>query len=249
MEALLELAIGGMTMKKRALGGLVLVALMGTSACGTMELSQKQTSEVAEYAAGLIVKYNKGYEPRLVYPEATATPLVTSTPVAATQKPSSGSQTSPSQGGQKADGEDAPTTSSSLGEILGVKEFTASVARVELTQEYTDKKLDYYSVYAGNKKQLLVITMKLKNVSGKEKKLFFSETGVDYRIKLSDGTSCSAELTMLDNDLQFLNTKVKAGKTKNAVLVFQIPDKVKTVDGTITASLADQNTSFEISSK
>ena len=49
--------------------------------------------------------------------------------------------------------------------------------------------------------------------------------GVSYKLKLADGTTNNAQLTVVSNDLNYLNTSIKAKKKKTAVLIFEVSEK------------------------
>lgn len=238
-------------MKKQTWGILLTAAALGVSGCGGVHLTDKQTSEAAEYMAGLILKYDKNYTDTLVYPdeteepEGTVNPAVSSDPEQNNDKNIEGSQ-QPSQTGGKAEQQGGGDTTASVSEgdfadVLGVSDIKVSFKDTYVTKEYKENANSSYAVYPSSGKKLAIVRLTIKNISAKDKKIFLTERGVEYQLKLSDGTSCSAEITAISNDLNFLNTKIKAGKRKTVLLVFSVPDSVKKVDGVLTAS-AEKNT-------
>jgi len=236
-------------MKRQTWGILLTTAVLGLSGCGGVQLTDKQTSEAAEYMAGLMLKYDKNYTDALVYPDETEEPEDTANPVSSSnpeQDSSIEESQKPSQSGDKSEQQDGSDTTSAVSEgsfadVLGVSDIKVSFKNVNLTKEYKEKANSSYVVYPSSGSKLAIVQLTIKNTSAKDKKIFLTERGVDYQLKLSDGTSCSAEITAISNDLNFLNTKIKAGKRKTVLLVFSVPDSVKKVDGVLTAS-AEKNT-------
>ncbi|MBQ5561052.1 MAG: hypothetical protein IIT46_14945 [Lachnospiraceae bacterium] len=215
-------------MKKRAIGLVVAATVLGTAGCG-VELNDKQTGEVAEYAAGLIVKYDKDYNESLIYPEVTPSPIPTLVPkrtYVPTATPSSVRATD-GTGKTPSGSNDAPTdgVEYTLDQVLGVKNVSISCKGVKLMDEYAEKGNDYFRVYPSKGKKLAVVSLQIKNTSDTVRRVYLAEMGVSYKLKLADGTTNNAQLTVVSNDLNYLNTSIKAKKKKTAVLIFEVSEK------------------------
>lgn len=220
--------LGGITLKKRAIGLVVAATVLGTAGCG-VELNDKQTGEVAEYAAGLIVKYDKDYNESLIYPEVTPSPIPTLVPkrtYTPTATPSSVRATD-STGKTPSGSNDTPTegVECTLEQVLGVKQVTVSCKGAKLVDEYAEKGNDYYRVYPSKGRKLAVVSLQIKNTSDTVRRVYLAELGISYKLKLTDGIICNAQLTVVSNDLNYLNTSIKAKKKKTAVLIFEVPEK------------------------
>lgn len=239
-------------MKKQSLGILCAVAMMGLTGCGGPDLNDKQTSEAAEYMAGLILKYDLGYTDTLIYPESTEEPGGTkdSTATAApSQSAAPGTQEGKGTSGQGADGKESGDTeiiSGDFAKVLGVKDVKVSFRGSSIVKEYSAKNQSSYVVYAPKGQRLAVVNLNLKNTAKKDKKIYLTELGAEYRLQLEDGTSATAEITAISNDLNFLNTKIKAGKGSSAVLLFTVPDTTKSLAGELTVSAAGQTATIKI---
>lgn len=238
-------------MRRQTWGILLTAAALGLSGCGGVQLTDKQTSEAAEYMAGLMLKYDKNYTDTLVYPdeteepEDTAKPAVSSNPeqnndesIGGSQKPSQTGGKTEQQGGRE---DTVAVSEGAFADVLGVSDIKVSFKDAYVTKEYKENANSSYAVYPSSGEKLAIVRITIKNTSTKDKKIFLTERGVEYQLKLSDGTSCFSEITAISNDLNFLNTKIKAGKKKTVLLVFSVPDSVKKVDGVLTAS-AEKNT-------
>lgn len=233
-------------MKKQSLGILLAAAMMGLTGCGGPDLNEKQTSEAAEYMAGLILKYDLGYTDNLVYPESTEEPEGTENP-SVTEAPGTQEGEGPSgQGKDDKEPGDTETVSGDFAKVLGLKDIKVSFRTSSVVKEYSSKNESAYEVYAPKGKKLVVVTLNLKNTSKKDKKIYLTEMGAEYRLQLEDGTSATAEITAVSNDLNFLNTKIKAGKRSSAVLLFTVPDTTKSVAGELTVSVGEQSATMQI---
>lgn len=231
-------------MKRKTWGILLTTVALGLSGCGSTQLTDKQTSEAAEYMAGLMLKYDKNYTDTLVYPEETLAPEVTKKPVSEASKDDlegteGGQQTNKT--GQNGSKDTGTVSEGSFVKVLGISGMKVSFKEAYLTKEYKEKEGSSYVVYPKTGEKLAVVRLNIKNTSKKEKKIFLTERGVQYKLELSDGTSYTSEITAITNDLNFLNTKVKKGKKTTVVLLFSVPSSVKKVEGTLSAS-AEQNT-------
>lgn len=232
-------------MKKQSWGILLAAAMMGLSGCGGPDLTDKQTSEAAEYMAGLILKYDLGYTDTLIYPESTEESSATEDP-SATGAPveSAAPGTQEGEGGKEND--DTGKTSGDFAKVLGLKDVKVSFRASSIVKEYSSKNESSYVVYAPKGKRLAVVTLNLKNTAKKDKKIYLTEMGAEYRLQLEDGTSATAEITAISNDLNFLNTKIKAGKRSSAVLLFTVPDTTKSLAGELTVSAGGQTATMKI---
>lgn len=100
----------------------------------------------------------------------------------------------------------------------------------KLLDEYSNGVEHSYTVKANNNKKLLVIYFDIKNLSNKAKKLDLVEEGYEYTFK--SGTQVIKPLiTLLSEDIQYMNTKVKANTTDKAVLVFSVDPTVDLTKG------------------
>lgn len=242
---------GGFDVKRRTWGILLTTAVLGLSGCGGAQLTEKQTSEAAEYMAGLILKYDKNYVDTIVYPEETVEPEVTVEPVSSSvpekdvDKNTENMQGDAQNAGDTEGGSIA-VSEGSFADVLGVSDIKVSFKEAYLTKEYKEKENSSYVVYPSSGEKLAIVRLSIKNTSTKAKKIFLTERGVEYKLKLSDGTSCSAEITAISNDLNFFNAKIKAGKKKTVVLVFSVPSSVKKVEGALSASAEESTATIAI---
>lgn len=220
------------------LGLCSLVAIVGLTGCGGIKLNEKQTAEAAEYASGLYFKYDKNYTDVLIYPEETADEENPTVAPECTPEVGEG-QSESAQDGQIA------STEATLAQACQAKGFSISCRSIKTTQEFKDSTSQGLAVCAEKGKTIAVVTFDVTNDANKQKRLYQLEKGIKYDLELEDGTQYTSELSLMTNDMNFLNMKFKAGETKKCVVFFQIPkDKsiknalLKVTGATHVASIA-----------
>lgn len=204
---------GGLIVRRQIVCLCSLVAIVGMTGCGGIKLNENQTSEAAEYASGLYFKYDKNYTDVLIYPEETASEE--STTVAPESTPEVGE-------GQSEEGQ-ADSAEYTIAQACGAKGFSISCRNIKITQEYKDSTNEGLAVYSDKGKSIAVVTFDVTNDTNKQKRLYQLEKGIKYDLELEDGTQYTSELSLMTNDMNFLNMKFKAGETKKCVVFFQIP--------------------------
>lgn len=230
-------------MKKRIviLGMSMMLCLL----CGCLEstpLTDAEMDVVAEYAAGLLLKYDKKYETPLYYSTSleemekllTPTPTPTPTP-AATPTPAGGSNALSGNGSGADVSKPTPTppmysdeeTGKQLTEIIAVENISITCENFELMDSVVSN--DYFTLAAKEDRQYAVVSFKLHNSTDKELVFDASEKKLEYTIDINTGTVSRVSLSMLENDLQYMPITVPAKGTADAVLVFEIAkDKINT---------------------
>ena len=231
-------------MKKRIL--LVGLSLMLCMLAGCLEatpLTDAEMDVAAEYAASLLLKYDKHYDTPLYYaeerevrltPTPTPTPkpqkpTVTPTPVAENNTPSgtgSGEEA-------KATATPIPTatpaplfnqaeTTKQLTDLLAVEDITVSCDGCKLMGSVVSN--NYFSLQAKEGRQYAVVSFTLTNNSGNDIVFDASDRGLEYSIDVNTKDKSRVSLSLLENDLQYMEIPVPANGTAEAVLVFEIAD-------------------------
>lgn len=233
-------------MKKRIL--LAVLSLMLCLLAGCLEatpLNEEEMDVVAEYAASLLLKYDRHYDTPLYYaedrevrlsPTPTPTPkpknpTATPTPVADNKNPSgSGPQEEVSA---TATPTPAPLynqeeTTNQLTGLMAVEDITVSCTGCELMDSVVSN--DYFSLQAKEGSQYAVVSFLLQNNSDRDVVFDASGRGLEYSMDVNIDTTFRASLSLLENDLQYMEIQVPASGSAEAVLVFEISDtEIKTL--------------------
>ncbi len=229
-------------MKKRLLiaGFSVMLCLLG----GCLEatpLNDEEMDAAAEYAASLLLKYDKNYDTPLYYAEEREirlTPTPTPEPtVKATPTPTPGVNEDSSSGNTSGP-EFAPTvtpiptptpllfneaeTSRQLTDIIAVENI--SVTCEGWVPMKSVQSTEYFSLVAKEGRQYVVVNFLLHNNTEEEIIFDASENGLEYSIDINTNDISRVSLSMLKNDMQYMEISVPAKGTAEAVLVFEIAD-------------------------
>ncbi|MCH5268823.1 MAG: DUF4352 domain-containing protein [Lachnospiraceae bacterium] len=210
-------------MKRKMIITTMVTALVLTG-CGSSvpELSKIDNSKASEYLAGELMKYDDSYQYGLEYDHSvlhpTPVPTIAPTPVPsdASKSDKGADSSSSSQDGNS----EAPALQEvSLADIFGVSGVDVKLVSSSLKDSMGE---DFTYLAASKGKKFLIVYFKVKNSTGKDKKVDLASIKPEYRL-LQDGASVgSLQQTITEGELQYFNTKIKAGKSKQAVLVFEV---------------------------
>lgn len=239
---------------KKAIVLIVLLAgfcLMG----GCLEetpLTDGELDVVAEYAAGLLLKYDANYE-TFYLPMEQESPTVTpdATPTAEITNPGTAVPTSGAQPSEIPNATPTPIQSATTPTLVPATPTPTLVPEnSEFTNEQLSRVIDvdnlmvrydsyniyksynsntYYSLEAKDGRQYLIVAFQLENTSQADQKLCLSDEKFLYSLYLNVNTMIRPTFTMEVNDIHFLGTKdspfiLKAGEVFDSILVFDIPD-------------------------
>lgn len=218
--------------------GVVLFFLTG---CGSSTaFTEEQTTQMAEYMAKKILDYDKHYEEKLLSPEPSEEAVEMEEAVEETvpsEKPAEEVKTKEDEVQAK---EKAAKNQSSLSEVLGCDGIKLQYKRYEVCQTYPKNGMDsYFIVEAGPLHKLMVVEFSLKNTKDKQVKLDTMSKQISYSLEV-DSSSVKPSMTLLSNDLQYLEETFSAGRTMNAVLVFEIPSNTKCKNMKLVAESGDK---------
>ena len=231
-------------MKGKKLVATVLAATMLTG-CGGAELTDEQSAMVAQYAAGLLLKYDKNYSDRLLNDEEIAAAeeaeriaaqkaaelekIREEMQNAASAENTKNNESSESNGtGTKGQSQEAEEAKVSMNEILQISGFDIQYKGYELLDTYPpaneDEKTDdvYFSLSASPERKLLTLRFNITNTSTETSKISLVDKEMLCKLVMPDGSKKNAMMTMLLNDLAFYEEEVKAGESKEAVVIFEI---------------------------
>lgn len=206
---------------------MALCMVLCLSGCESAAMTDSEIGVVSEYAAYVVLKHNSLYNSRLqeaVYEAETKPeiPTVGETTEAADGESGTGAENS---------SEKAETT---LAEALGLTGFEVEYKGYDLTDAYAD---EYFNFPAADGKTLLVLHFDITNGTETEREADVLKSQLKFRCTVNREKRVGSQLTMLVNDLYSFKEMLAAQETKEAVLIFQLPEKyeagVETLDLTI----------------
>lgn len=226
------------------------VSVLSLTGCADIKnLSEEQENEIAEYAAGVLLQNSDKYPYRLITKkekEVTETPTPmpatpTPTPTSAAAQASDAPQES--QPEQTAAAPEDSKKEVSLDDLYHLKGVSVLYTSYRLADKYGSSQ-----IRAEQGKKLLVAEFSLKNNSGAKKKVkLIDRRKITYQLNV-DGTTYSPQISLLENQLDYLETVIAKGKSQKAVLVFQV-DKNSTNASSIDLPIEEGNNKTSVKMK
>lgn len=247
---------GGDAMKKKiCLLAIMSVSIMLLSACSsTKTLEDENNAIIAQYIAGSVLKFDTNYQEGLVYAyqrpssgkDTVAEPVQTvnvSKEEDITKSDSASNKDvnkdNSNETSKETNKETNKETYSELSDIYGNKNLTVEYKKFITASNYTgDYSEQAFNVEAKSGNQLVILEFKIKNNSSKKQTVNLVRSGISYELKIGNNTYYPI-LSIVSNDIQYLKSTIAPGKSKNAVLIFEIPKKTKVNNTTLTVTNID----------
>jgi uncharacterized protein YceK len=228
-------------MRKRLFAAVLAASLLVTGCSSVPDLSDVHRNMEAEYMAGILLKYDKNNQDMLDYDrsilEPTATPVATKKPTAS----SAPASTDAADMGGSTNTQESVTQSVDADAILSKGGVSIKQQQYQLKASYDSS---YATITAHDGKKLFVVKFLVKNTSGDTKRVNMMKRQLTYSLEIDGVSAGSPLMTILENDLQYMDSKLGAKKSKEAVLVFEVDSsqkiqnaKLNITEGTKTAQL------------
>lgn len=227
--------------KKICLIAIMSVSIMLLSACSSTKTLEDESNEIiAQYIAGSVLKFDKYYSDGLVYPYQRSTDEnVTVESVQTVQTTSVSEKEDITKEDSSNTKEEAKGTYCELSEIYHSKNLTVDYKKVTTTSSYSgDYSEQAFNVEAKSGNQLVILEFNIKNNSKKKHSLNLIRSGISYELKVGKEKYYPI-LSIVSNDIQYFNSTIAPGKSKKAVLIFEIPKKSKLNNTTLTVTNID----------
>lgn len=229
-----------------------------------IDLTDEQSTLIAEYAAQLLLKYDLNYEDRIeegkreaekleeeasemmLTSEEGEQPVITET--LTSQENTEAVSDATDEGMTE---EHAVGTEEDIAKILGLSNVSITYKDYIMTEQYpvTDDGGDFMHLEASDGYQLLVVRFNVVNTTEDMAEVSLMDSSIDYRLVCNGSKAANPMLTILMNDLGTLETSVKPGENQDAVLVFQISDDMKDMLDTIELKIKYNDTDNVINVK
>ena len=235
------------TRVQMTIAAMMAAALM--SGCGEepYELTENEQKLIANYSAHIVTKYNTCQNEGL---SVVQTPVEengteeTEVPEESTQIPAT-EETETVQQEQTAEPEGTETsaetahTPATLDELFGGQNIVLTYAGAELTDSYMEG--SYYALYPDTGRQYLDLRIDVANTGTEPAEVDYLSVMPQFQVKLNGDITSPSEQTVLPADFAALDLTLQAGETEEAVLLFQIPADVETVEGVELLVTTDGN--------
>ncbi len=235
--------------KRRLLAGLIACGIFVTTGCGqVIDLTDEENHLIAEYAAELLLKYDRNYDTRynpdeledttetMTETDATteATTEVVSTTEAATTEqdaPADGQTTQAQPVTDEAVKEDIGATVDSdfdIAAFVGESRISVRYAYYMVVDSYPSYDQDgmYIEVQAPEGYKLLVLKFEVENKTNEEQAVDLYNKDVNYNIVVDNSRTTKQMLTILADDLYTYDKTIQASSREETVLLYTVSDSV-----------------------
>lgn len=201
----------------------VLTLTFSLSGCG-VTISEEENRIIAEYAADLLLKYDKNYQSSFIESEPDPTSEEEPSTEAASEK--SDPASTETEKNTEASTEAAVSEITDIAEVLGLEGVSISFNQCMFLDHYPSDEQDasYVSLEADAGYKLVVVEFNIINQTEQDMEIDLLRETVEYQLVMNDSKEAKPMLTILTNDLGTLKYTVPAGETQPAVLVFQMAE-------------------------
>lgn len=203
--------------------------------CGT-DLTNRETRVIAEYAADLLLKYDKNYQERLEEESSEDVLTETTEMVVVTTETASDTEAEPdadtTEGTEEAVSETeapAPIESiSDIAEVVGLEGISVQYNRCMFLDRYPSLDQDGMFIYleADPGYKLVVLKFDIVNHTQESQTVNLLDAGLDYQLVLNETKAAKPMLTILMDDLGTYQAVIPANEEQAAVLVFQMSESL-----------------------
>lgn len=207
-------------------------------------IEEAQNKIIAEYAAGVLMKYNAGTTSRVLegkkmlvekqkeeakkIQEEKRQELFEKYETESTKKQES-SEKDDTSSDKTADMGVAMSQVEYISDLSGAVDnssFSITYSGYEISDSYKgNDEIISFAIDAKNGKSLIISKFLVTNIGGQEEELNLLAIAPEFKVKISDKI-VKAEQTMLLNDLSMYKESFAVGETKEAVIVFEIPQEM-----------------------
>ena len=235
--------------KRRLLAGLIACSIFVTTGCGqVIDLTDEENHLIAEYAAELLLKYDRNYDTRynpdeledttetMTETDATTeatTEVVTTTEAATTEQdaPADGQTTQAQPVTDEAVKEDIGATVDSdfdIAAFVGESRISVRYAYYMVVDSYPSYDQDgmYIEVQAPEGYKLLVLKFEVENKTNEDQAVDLYNKDVNYNIVVDNSRTTKQMLTILADDLYTYDKTIQASSREEAVLLYTVSDSV-----------------------
>lgn len=203
------------------------------SGCGLfpeVDVTEDESRLIAEYAAGLLLKYESGHEIGLEkieeepIEEAPVEEAMNETVEETAPEPAAEENTPKSQEALEAA---VPVGSAvPMAEAMGLSGFEVTFKNYEVCEIYPEEESEdmFFSMQASPGKDLLIVHFDVTNLSETDKLCNMVDSDVLFRLVVNDSERINEQTTILLNDLKQYQDTIAGFGMVDTVLVFEIEE-------------------------
>lgn len=216
--------------------------LTGCNKSPMPDLSEEQTQLISEYAAGLILKYDKNFENMLLEPEELAYKEEKQAEYErkmeeykSTQEKAEAEKEAESNSKESGGTSEMEVMASSVEEALGIEGIHIAYKGFEISDSYPNAGEDetYFEVISTPGNDLLIMKFTISNNS-KEDEINILDSGARFRYSFNGGNAKAILSTLLMDDLSTFKGNIPIGESEEVVLLAEVSE----VDASQIAALS-----------
>lgn len=227
-----------------------------TGCAQLVDMDEQESNMVAEYMAGTVLRHTENYDEALIYPDTTETDKNSGAAAAVTTEPTATpSATAPAKTDESTTEEAVNSADDNDGlkevgfsdfmNVLGKDKFDITYSKYKFYDSYPVEN-DYFTIVPSKGQQLMLLTFKVKNTTDKTQTFNLSESQIIYELESADGKVYSPMMTLLEEDIQYINLKIGAGKSQKAAIVFDVSKNIDKSDLKLKISYKDKTTTLDL---
>lgn len=241
-------------MKKSSLL-LTFILLISLSGCkNEVEIPEEQNDIIAEYIAGKILEYDKYYESNLVKPSTEEETQESGNTIGNEEEINTAETNVPTD--NNTDNKPSQESNSNvtqevvykdLSEVLKYKNFSVKYKGYVLTDNYPENSDSYFTLISAPGKKKLVAKFTFANTTDKEIHINLAEENIQFQLITENGTTLKPELGLLMNDIRYLDVNIKKNGTYEAVVVFDVDEKINVKGLNLIVTRGSDSAKFKMS--
>lgn len=222
-------------MRKAKLFCAALCGVLMVTGCGSTipEMTPEQSAVVSEYAAGLLLKYDKNYNSRVEDTTAYHQQLLKEEEERqkaeeekrkAEEKQAAQEAEQSGKTQSKAGGEQTAPTVETMEEFFGLSDVQIKYSGYEVYDSYPQgsEEEPVFAVTATVGNKLLVCSFEVANIAAGDSQVNLLDLGAKFRVRLNGSGEKPALFTYLPDELASYQGTIAAGESVKTVVIFEI---------------------------
>ena len=229
---------------------IIILLMITLTGCGGITLTARENDIISEYAAGVLLKYDKNYGNRLVRIVEIESVVAEENETSLTAENVSGINVTVTEDVVSVEDETTANIEMSLNDALKIGQLIGNYEGYFITDSYPKDEVGF-SMKAVDGFKLLILEFSLENPTGETITEDIILKKLSFNIMVNKEIKANSQLTMLLDDLSSFKDEVDPHSIKDLVLIFQVPDRYENDDSisSMTLNIKDANTSLPISLK
>ena len=213
-------------MRKLKFSIVMLLVMLTLGGCvQSVDLTDEETDMFAEYISKEVLERDKYYDQGLLEVNYTTDEEDEEKPAENTETLPDGKVPGQNTSHTQESKSEKTYTSATVNEVLGNSSVAVSYRTSNIFNSYPEDGANYFVISSSQGYKLMVLDFDITNTTGKDVNYSMLKQDVNYKLVMDNGNEYSPLLTLLVDDLQFVNKKIPANETEKGVLVFRINQK------------------------